>query len=136
MAREAAIAMSREHQDEDAVVELLTDIRRILDRLGVDRLAGKILMVELHDLEEALWSEWRGAGGNRQPRKLSQAELSVLLRPSRIVSKSIWPTGPRVGAKSAKGYYRHQFEAAWLAYCARETGTPAQSSKIKHLRSA
>jgi len=65
LAREAALALSREHQDEDAVIELLVDIRKIFDTLGVDRPLGKRLVAELCELEEALWSAWGGASGDQ-----------------------------------------------------------------------
>lgn len=132
LAREAALALSREHQDEDAVIELLTDIRKIFDTLGVDRLLGKRLVAELCELEEALWSAWRGASGDQQPHKLSQAELAMLLRPFRIFPKSVWPIGPRVGAKSGKGYTIDQFRQAWHVYCSgAEDGTPAQGNDFR-----
>jgi hypothetical protein len=132
LAREAALALSREHQDEDAVVELLADIRKIFDLLGVNRLPGKRLVAELCELEEAMWSAWRGARSDQQAHRLSQAELAVLLRRFRIFPKSVWPVGPRVGAKSGKGYHRDQFLQAWRAYCSDDgDGTPAQDSNIR-----
>jgi hypothetical protein len=135
LAREAALAISRQHQDEDAVIELLADVRRAFDARNIDRLPSETVVGDLHNIEGAIWSEWCGIRGDQQPRKLSQADLSSLLRPFRIFPKSIWPLGSRVGAKSRKGYYRHQFEAAWQAYCSDgEDDTSAQPNKIKHLR--
>ena len=55
-AREAAVIFAAEHEDEDAVVVLLRDIRDIF------RLAGA---------DDAMWSEWRGIHGDEQPRKLN-----------------------------------------------------------------
>jgi hypothetical protein len=136
MAREAAIAMSREHQDEDPGVELLTDLRRLFSSRAVDRLASAEIVGALNDLDNAEWSEWRGVRGNQQPRRFSQAELAKLLRPFGMIPRSVWSLAqPRAVAKSAKGYYRHQFVNAWRSYCADdEDGTPAQSGKIRHLR--
>jgi hypothetical protein len=59
-ARDAAIAMSREHLDEDPVVGLLGDVRKIFDVRKVDRLTSADIVLDLHGLEEAMWSEWRG----------------------------------------------------------------------------
>jgi hypothetical protein len=82
-------------------------------------------------MDDAGWSEWRGIHDDKQPRRLSQGELARLLRLFHIHPRSIRPL-PRTG-RSAKGYHRHQFEAAWRAYCGDAGGTPAQSRKIKAL---
>jgi hypothetical protein len=137
IARDAAIAMSREHQDEDVAVELLTDLRRIFDARGVDRLASKVIVGDLHDIADAIWGEWRGIRGDQSARKLSQAELSQILRRFGITPRSIWPLGPRTRGAGAKGYYRHQFVSAWKSDCDfddDDAGTAAHPSKIGHLR--
>jgi len=135
-AGEAAIAISREHHDEDPVVELFGDVRdKIFNVREVDRLTSADIVLDLHGLEDAMWSEWRGTRGDQQAHKLSQGELSKLLRPFRITPKSIWPLGRRPGAKSSKGYHRQQFAAAWHSYLDGEDGTSAQPNNIKKLRS-
>jgi uncharacterized protein with von Willebrand factor type A (vWA) domain len=93
MAREAAVALSEGHQDEDPIVELLMAWRDVFDTRRVDRLASADIVADLVSLEDAPWSEWRGIRGDQQPRKLSQAELARLLRPFRIFPKTIWPLG-------------------------------------------
>jgi Protein of unknown function (DUF3631) len=109
-------------------------VRGVFDARHADRLASADIVTELHALEDAIWSEWRGTRGDQQPHKLSQAELSLMLRPFHITPRSLWPHGPRSGVKSAKGYYRHQFGAAWQSYCADdEDGTTAQDSNISRL---
>jgi hypothetical protein len=136
-ARKAVVTMSLDHQDEDPGVELLRDVRTIFNAKRVDRLAGADIVVDLHGFEDSIWAEWRGLRGDQRPHKLSQAELAALLRPFGIRPKSIWPSGPRTGARSKKGYTREQFEAAWRSYCSEEEGgTSAQAGKIKHLRSS
>ena len=70
-AREAAVSWAGQHQDEDAAVVLLGDIRDIFDGRGVDRLPSKTMVDHLNAADDALWSEWRGIHGNQQPRKLS-----------------------------------------------------------------
>ena len=116
LARTAAIALSRQHQDDDLVVELLADIRLIFDACGTDRLASAGLCEALHAIEDHPWAEWRGLRDNQAPRPLSQSELSNLLRPFGIAPRTLWPAGPRNGLKSRRGYFRHQFESAWQAY--------------------
>jgi hypothetical protein len=108
--------MSRQHQDEDIVIELLGDIRQIFDARDADRSTSEGLCAALQELEARPWNEWRGVHENRPPRPLSQSNLSDLLRPFGIAPRSVWPIGPRSGAKSRKGYYRTQFESAWTAY--------------------
>jgi hypothetical protein len=108
--------LSRQHQDEDLVVELLADIRQIFDAFAADRLASADLCDALHGIEDHPWGEWRGLHDNRTPRPLSQPELSNLLRPFGIAPRPLWPPGPRSGLKSRRGYFRHQFESVWAAY--------------------
>ena len=131
-AREAAVTLSKAHQDEDVGVTLLSDIRDVFDRRPtVDRLASTMLVADLHDLSD-VWSEWRGVRDNQTPRRLSQGELARLLAPFGIRPKTIWP--PRRGAsdRSSKGYFRAQFETAWASYC--DAGTPSHRSNVRYLR--
>jgi hypothetical protein len=51
------------------------------------------------------------------------------LRPFGIRPGSVWPVPRHPGAKSAKGYLRSQFEAAWAAYCP-GGDSPAQDAKV------
>ena len=133
-AREAAVAFAGEHQDEDAAVVLLRDIRDIFDGQGVDRLPSKTIVDRLNGADDAMWSEWRGVRGNQQPHKLSQGELAKLLEPFRIRPRTLRTFSNASGKPTAKGYYRHEFEAAWRSYCQGDV-TPSQPRNIRHLRS-
>ena len=133
-ARKAAVAMSSDHQDEDPAVTLLRDIRQIFDERRVDRIFSVVLVAALVGMDDALWGEWRGIRDDRQPRKLSPGELARLLAPFGIRPHSIWPMYRTSESKSAKGYFRRDFEQAWRAYCGSADGTPAQSSSIRRLR--
>jgi Protein of unknown function (DUF3631) len=128
LARDAGIALSN-GRDEDLGVLLLSDIRDIFDRRKVDRLSSAVIIADLIDVAHGLWSEWRGPRDDQTPRNLSQGELARMLAPFGIRPKSIWP--PRRGGrdKSAKGYQRAQFEAAWASYCG---GTPAQRNNVSY----
>ena len=110
---------------------LLSRIRDIFDRRGTDRLHSKVIVDELNDLPDAPWSEWRGPKGDQSPRKLTQWQLAIMLGAFGIRPRSIWPSHRTATTKSAKGYLRASFEAAWRAYC--DGGTPAQHSNIRHL---
>jgi Protein of unknown function (DUF3631) len=139
LAREAAVEFANMQQDEDAQVLLLHDIRDIFDARDVDRLTSVALVSALNDIEDAMWSEWRGLHGNQQPHRLSQGELARMVAPFGIRPKTIWPLQRTPTSRSAKGYLRSQFEQAWSSYCdaAGDSpgGTASQSSTIQHLRS-
>jgi uncharacterized protein DUF3631 len=129
-AREAAVALSK-GQDEDLPVLLLSDIRDIFDRHPTaDRLASAVIVAELNELPDGLWSEWRGQRSDQTPRHLSAGEMARVLANFHIRPRTIWP--PRRGTKdrSAKGYFKSQFAEAWAAYC---DGTPSQPSNVRHL---
>jgi hypothetical protein len=132
LARAAAIHFARRHPGENIVVQLLRDIRAVFDERGVDRIYSEVLVKALVAMDDAPWSEWRGVHSNQTPRKLSQGALAGVLGHFEIYSRSIWPRPRAPSAVSKKGYYRHEFERTWRAYCA-EGGTPAQASKIKAL---
>jgi Protein of unknown function (DUF3631) len=133
-ARQAALIFSPGFLDEDIGVVLLRDIRAVFETRRVDRLASATLVAALNEIEDGSWSEWRGVQDNQPPRCLSPGQLAQLLKPFSIKTKTVWPACRRPGDKSAKGYFREQFERAWKAYCP-PAGTPAQRSSIKHLRS-
>jgi hypothetical protein len=131
-ARAAAVALCADRTDEDPGVVLLADIWTVFRALGTDRIASALLVERLLGLDDNFWNEWRGLNDDRSPHKLTQGELSRLLRPFRIRPKTIWPILRRPGDKSSRGYERKQFEAAWTAYCA-SGDTPAHRSKIINL---
>ena len=122
------MALSANRPDEDPGVTLLADIRVVFEARGFDRMASLALVAALLDLDHGPYSEWRGPNDDRPPRKLTQGELSRLLRPFGIWPKTIWPAHRRPGDKSSRGYLRSQFEAAWRAYCL-PSDTPTQPSK-------
>lgn len=131
-ARLAAVALSAERPDEDPGVTLLIDIRNIFQTLGIDRIPSSALVDALTTVDHGIWHEWRGLRDDRQPRKLTQSELSRLLRPFGIRPKTIWKAQRRPGDTSSRGYTRSQFEAAWAAYCPM-ADTPTHPSKITKL---
>jgi hypothetical protein len=129
-ARDAARVFARTFHDEDAGVILLEDCRTIFDRTGIDRLTSEALIAALLEQEgDISWSEWRGMRDDQQPRKLSQGELARLLRPFRILPRSMRVKG---SDKTRKGYLRASFESAWARYCS-ERETAAQKSNIRYL---
>jgi hypothetical protein len=128
-ARRAAVTLSANRSDEDPGVTLLADIRTVFQVRGVDRIASSALVDALLGLDDGLWNEWRGPDDDRTPRKLTQGELSRVLRPFGIRPKTIWPARRRPGDRSSRGYLCSQFEKAWRDY-RRSPDTPTQPSKI------
>jgi Protein of unknown function (DUF3631) len=128
-ARSAAVTLSANRPDEDPGVTLLSDIRTVFQARRADRIASSALVEALLGLDEGLWNEWRGPSDDRPSRKLTQSELSRLLRPFGIRPRTIWPARPGPGDRSSRGYLRSEFEEAWRSYCA-SADTPTQSSKI------
>jgi hypothetical protein len=128
-ARAAAITLGANLPDQDPGVLLLTDIRSILDRLGIDRITSKVLIDELRALDDGMWNDWRGLNDDRPPRKLNQSDLARLLRLFNIRPQTIWPIQRRPDSRSSRGYLRAQFESAWASYCP-PADTPTQPSRV------
>jgi hypothetical protein len=133
IARAAAVAFAQEYRDEDWVVILLHDIRKVFDARGIDRIHGKTLLAALHELEDADWSEFAGfRSDHHAPHKLRMSELRAMLRSVGIFTHSVWPQKGQTGDRSGKGYYRSDFEAAWEAYCREEeSGKPANIAALR-----
>jgi hypothetical protein len=89
-----------------------------------------MIVTDLIEMPHGLWSEWRGPRDDQTPRKLSQGEMARMLSPFGIRPKTIWPPRRDTRDRSAKGYHRKQFEAAWASYC---DGTPSHPHNIKYL---
>jgi hypothetical protein len=132
LAREAAIFFARSGRHEDPVVTLLRDIRTVFDSRGVDRIAIKVLITALHDIEDTRWTEFCGVRRNRPPHKLTESELRSMLRPLGLQTRSVWPQKGKPGDHSAKGYYRSDFEPVWRAY--REEAESGKSAKVVALK--
>jgi Protein of unknown function (DUF3631) len=96
--REAALQLSKAN-DDDPEIELLRDIRRLFDELGVASIGAQELVQRLTGLEESRWAE----PGHR----LTAKRLALMLQNFHIRSAKI--RGPRQ-------YRRADFEPAWAAY--------------------
>jgi hypothetical protein len=130
-AREAMMIFALEFQDADVKILLLGDIRKVFDAAAADRLSTSVLLGALYELD-ADWNEFHGVRGDGSSHKLKSSELASMLRDFGIRPHPIWPLNRTATNKSARGYRRQQFEAAWRAYCS-ENVTPSQANKIKSL---
>ncbi|ACZ62387.1 MULTISPECIES: DUF3631 domain-containing protein [Dehalococcoides] len=93
-----------ERQDDSLNVQLLSDIREILENEGLDRISSSALTDSLKGREESPWSEHGGIN-------LSQRKLSKMLKPYGIKSKPI-----RSGIDVYKGYQKDDFSDAFNRY--------------------
>jgi hypothetical protein len=102
----------READSHDTI--LLADIKAILDeRAGTggewaDRMFSEMLAEALAAIEGGRWVEY---GKARKP--ITKNQLAQLLKKFKVVPASV-----RIENKTAKGYYRNQFEGVWERYLA------------------
>ena len=106
-ARAAAVRIEGKADSRTDGVRLLTDIKALF---GADPsahcLSSAAIIAGLIEDPEAPWAEFtRG-------KPLTQNRLAKLLAGYKIVSQTVAPPGQ----KTAKGYYRHQFEDVWSFY--------------------
>lgn len=123
-ARQAALALAGEQEDDSIDVLLLQDIRAIFDDRGSDRLPSNDLADALVALQGRPWSDWK------RGKPLTANALSRLLKPFSIVPGSI-----RVGAGSKdtpKGYKREQFADAWSRYASAPADKAIQTATTPH----
>ena len=122
--RKAAVALAP-RESESTGPMLLGDIKVAFDAKDADRLWSTEICETLTAMEGRPWAEWRASKG-ASPKPLTPNQLARLLKPFSIAS-----TGSiRAGARTAKGYYRHQFLEMWDRYLGaqggKSTGTTAQ----------
>ena len=107
--RDAAAALAP-RESESVGPMLLADIRTTFEERALDRLASVEICEALTAMEGRPWAEWKASKG--APKPLTPNQLARLLKPFGIA-----PTGTiRVGNRTPKGYYRHQFAEAWDRY--------------------
>jgi hypothetical protein len=105
--RNAAYALIDTEPDSDDSI-LLSDIKIIFEAKGVDRLSSEDICDGLITMEGRPWAEY-GNGG----KPVSKNQLAKRLKRFKIVPDSV-----RIGDKTPKGYYRHQFREVWERYLA------------------
>lgn len=101
-----ALSTGAAREDESLRVRLLSDIRRVFEEHGTDRLATADLIEALAEDEASPWGDWHG-------RRMTPQTLSRLLRPF-----GIRPAVIRTGQVTPRGYRREDFEDAWARYLA------------------
>lgn len=106
--RSALVALCREAQTDDGSigVQLLTDIRNVLDSREVERISSADLVAALAEIETSPWGEWS------KGKPLSAGKLARLLHPFEVSPATIRMND----AKTPRGYLRGDFEDAWSRY--------------------
>ena len=107
-----AIEEVRDASDPAIVVQLLSDIRDVFDRLSTDRIASKTLLAELARDEEGPWLSF---GKRGQP--ITDRQLSRLLRGFNR-GFGIKPVNIRITGTTgvARGYRRADFQDDFHCY--------------------
>jgi hypothetical protein len=132
-ARDAAKVFSGEHADEDVRVTLLSDIHHVFGTYAENQITVETLLEQLLAYDEGHWSEFRGENGDQAPRPLTRSTLVKMISAFGIRTRTAWPRHRTAETKSARGYLKPQFEAAWASYCD-QGDTSAQPSVVRHLR--
>lgn len=107
-AREVSLRLSAQSTngtDRSLGVQLLADIRELLDRDQIDRLGSAYIEQELGNLEDGPWPEYK----NTQP--ITKNQIAKLLAPFGIKPKQLWIDG-----KKFRGYERADFEDPFSRY--------------------
>jgi len=103
--REACAALMPKGDGDSNDTMLLLDIGVIFDKEGTDRLSSEEICEALIAMEGRPWGEYGKSGKPITKHKLANRLNQFGIRPNTI----------RVG-RTAKGYYRRQFEEAWVRY--------------------
>ncbi|HCJ49848.1 MAG TPA: DNA primase, partial [Microbacterium sp.] len=109
-ARSAALVLVRDAHERPASlgIRLLGDVRRILDRLGVDRVRSIELLHELIGLEDGPWGDLGGKGA------IDSRFLGRTFDGYGIPAAHAIRFGPSIGV--AKGWHRVDFADPWDRY--------------------
>jgi hypothetical protein len=114
-ARDAAVALTEDEDDDGPAVQVLVDLREVWPE-GEEVAATKTLIERLVEVEDSPWQTW-GRGG----KSLTGAGLARLLRPFGIRSEQI----SIVKHHDTRGYVRAHLEDAWARYApARSSSSP------------
>jgi hypothetical protein len=101
-------------KDDSIAIMLLTDIKRIFDKSGRDRMHSDDIVNQLIVMDDRPWPEWKHG------KPMTKASLSRLLKPHKIKPKTV-----RLGDNILKGYELKSFQDAFNRYLS--VDTPSQN---------
>ena len=128
-ARAAALALSAIDEDAESIgVQLLADIRTVLDGNMAESIWTEDLLRHLHAMAERPWPEY-----GRQRKPITPRQLASLLKPFGIVSRQL---GKRdcTAVTNKHGFEGVQFAEAWSRYA--NTLTTKESTTFSDFPSA
>jgi hypothetical protein len=138
-ARDALIELCACLPNPDVGLQMLEDAMKVwaseaehLFTLGAaDRISKKALHAGLIE-QNPFWESWRGRNDKKLAHLLTTGEMSGLLRPLGIITKTVWPVPRLEDSKSVPGYYLLQFEKAFAEHLS-ESNTSTHANKIIRL---
>jgi len=121
LARAAASKFSLSAADDGSnSVQLLSDIQKIFDERGVDKVFSEELAIELGKMEDRPWPEWK----NGKP--ISKSQIARILGTKfDIAVKTV-----RIGTETATGYKLDQFDDVFLRYLGSQNVTRSQPTPV------
>lgn len=122
-ARNAAVALSGEREDESHAAILLADLRTLFDATKADRLPTAEVVAALGAMDDRPWPEWRDG------RPLTARQLARLLEPFHVRPRVIRPPGGAL----FRGYHRADLADAFARYTSQSV-TALQASTGAGLR--
>jgi putative DNA primase/helicase len=120
IARQAFEAMTAADDDAESLsIQLLADIRTILNKNTNGKIPGKELVAALLELEDRPWGEFNNG------KAITPAKLARMLRPFGIISGT-----RRLDSEiTLKGYERSQFNESFSRYLPENNVTPSQPNR-------
>jgi putative DNA primase/helicase len=116
--RQAALALAPRDSESTGPM-LLADIKAAFDNKATDRFSSIEICEALAAMEGRPWAEWKVG------KPLTPNQLARLLKPFGVIPDSV-----RIGTRTPKGYYRHQFDEVWRRYLAPEGVNEPQHRNI------
>ena len=104
-ARQAAILLEIEVDDDAAAIMLLTDIKLIFEKRGKDHISSQDLCTILARMEDRPWPEWK------RGKPITPTQVARLLKPFSISPRQVWS-----GRKNVRGYQVNSFQDTFARY--------------------
>jgi hypothetical protein len=131
-ARAAAVALSVNREDEDHAVQLLHDMRGVMEAAAVrdprgasyDVIASTALLAQLNKLVESPWPTWTRGG------EMSAHAMAAMLRGFELRSRK-----HRIGEATKRGYTRHELQEVFSRYLPTPLETPEQAVRAEQTNS-
>jgi Protein of unknown function (DUF3631)/Domain of unknown function (DUF3854) len=130
-ARDALIKLFGDQDEEhDIGIRLLTDIKRVFDKRGADKLFTETLLEDLVEMaDDAPWPAMFEELLKSHKAQTAGSRLAYHLKPYHIKPRTVWVKTNDGSEVTGKGYHRHQFEKVWERYLPDFSSSPPDSSR-------